>query len=129
MSAAAAAAAEGGSSAKRVRTSGAGAAAADLPAPSFLEDLEDMVADMDADDAQQAALWQRPPLPPINPATDRIVFQQLELDHYLDDPVPGMPGRRVLACLGVWTYGRMGGRAHGFLGGDKAPAASGPCRL
>ncbi len=83
---------DGSAGAKRLRPDAAGGAlAAAPPPPSFLEDLQDMVADMEAEEADARKLWQRPPLPPINPAKDRIVFQQLELDHYLDDPVPGMP--------------------------------------
>ena len=29
------------------------------------------------------ANWPRPPVPSLNPSTDKIVFQQLELDHYV----------------------------------------------
>ncbi len=80
---------------KRLRTEGgAAAAAAAAPAPSFLADLQDMVADMDTDPdnvGDVRATWKRPALPPINPAKDRLTFQQLELDHYLGDPLPGMP--------------------------------------
>jgi hypothetical protein len=90
---------DGHAAAKRPRAEAAAAAgggpsaalAAAPPPPSFLEDLQDMVADMEAEEADSRKHWKRPDLAPINPATDRIVFQQLELDHYLDDPVAGMP--------------------------------------
>lgn len=27
--------------------------------------------------------WRRPPAPALNPSTDTLVFQQIDLDHYL----------------------------------------------
>ncbi len=34
----------------------------------------------------------RPPAPHINPLTDTVVFQQIELDHYVDRHREGMDG-------------------------------------
>lgn len=44
--------------------------------------------------AQQVVVtnWARPPVPPFDPVTTALTFQQLELDHYVGDPVPGMTG-------------------------------------
>ncbi|BES99407.1 DNA polymerase [Nesidiocoris tenuis] len=36
--------------------------------------------------------WARKPPPELNPNQDTISFQQLEIDHYNGDPLPGMPG-------------------------------------
>ena len=32
---------------------------------------------------QSQSKWQRPLLPPLDPAKDSITFQQLDLDHYI----------------------------------------------
>ena len=34
------------------------------------------------------AEWRRPPLPPIDPATDSLIFQQLDCDYSVDKSVP-----------------------------------------
>lgn len=34
----------------------------------------------------------RPPPPPIDPSEDVISFQQIDIDHYVGNSVPGMPG-------------------------------------
>lgn len=39
--------------------------------------------------------WARPNLPPINPKTDAVVFQQIDIDHYIGQPMAGMPGAQV----------------------------------
>lgn len=39
-----------------------------------------------------SAHWRREPAPSIDPSTDTIYFQQLELDHYLDRAMDGMLG-------------------------------------
>lgn len=39
--------------------------------------------------------WTRPDLPPINPRTNAIVFQQVDVDHYTGQPMSGMPGSQV----------------------------------
>jgi hypothetical protein len=36
--------------------------------------------------------WARPDLPPLNPKTDAVVFQQIDVDHYNGKPMAGMPG-------------------------------------
>ena len=59
---------------------------------SFLRDLEQMDTDIDLAPADLREKWSRPPVPRINPATDSLCFQQLEIDHYIGDPMAGMPG-------------------------------------
>lgn len=39
--------------------------------------------------------WARPDLPAMNPKTDAVVFQQLDVDHYSGQPMVGMPGAQV----------------------------------
>ncbi|XP_030845112.1 DNA polymerase delta catalytic subunit isoform X2 [Strongylocentrotus purpuratus] len=36
--------------------------------------------------------WPRPPLAPIDPSKDSIVFQQIDLEHYIGSHIQGMPG-------------------------------------
>lgn len=44
---------------------------------------------------QTSQKWARPNLPTINPKTDPVIFQQLDVDHYTGQPLPGMPGAQV----------------------------------
>jgi len=66
------------------------------------------------------ASWQRPPPPPLDQAKDRLVFQQVELDHYIGQPVPGMPGASagpvpVIRMFGVTNDGNsVCAHVHGF---------------
>lgn len=39
--------------------------------------------------------WARPDLPPIDPKKDAVVFQQVDIDHYVGQPMVGMPGAQV----------------------------------
>ena len=36
--------------------------------------------------------WDRPPAAPLTPARESLIFQQIELDSYVGNPMPGMPG-------------------------------------
>lgn len=46
--------------------------------------FEEELAALDrAPDKNPAAKWPRPAVPKLNPSTDNIVFQQLEVDNYL----------------------------------------------
>lgn len=65
-------------------------------------DLESMEVDAPAvgdgpENQQTSQKWARPDLPPINPRTDAVVFQQIDVDHYTGQPMPGMPGAQVCA--------------------------------
>ena len=50
--------------------------------------------------------WRRPPPPELNIKNDKLIFQQLDIDHYIAKPYPGMPGARsgvvpVMRMFGV----------------------------
>jgi DNA polymerase delta subunit 1 len=65
--------------------------------------------------------WTRPPPPPIDPTADTISFQQIDIDHYTDSPIPGMPGLQsgvvpVIRMYGVTMEGNsVCAHLHGFL--------------
>ena len=65
--------------------------------------------------------WTRPPPPPIDPMTDTVSFQQIDIDHYVAPPIPGMPGLQsgavpVLRMYGVTMDGNsVCAHLHGFL--------------
>ncbi|KAF2360847.1 DNA-directed DNA polymerase family B exonuclease domain [Trinorchestia longiramus] len=40
-------------------------------------------------------LWKRPLMPPVHPDKDSLVFQQLEIDHYIGAARTDMPGQQV----------------------------------
>lgn len=62
----------------------------------------------------------RPPVPPLDPLEDALVFQELELDNYLSSPYPGMPGAQtgltpVMRLFGVTKGGNsVCCHIHGF---------------
>jgi len=66
------------------------------------------------------ASWQRPPPPALDQTKDRLVFQQVELDHYIGRPVSGMPGANagpvpVVRMFGVTNDGNsVCAHVHGF---------------
>lgn len=57
-------------------------------------DVEAAVGD-GPENQQTSQKWARPELKPLNPKTDRVIFQQLDVDHYNGVPMAGMPGAQV----------------------------------
>lgn len=60
--------------------------------------------------SQQRHKWRRPPLPNLDPSSDAIIFQQIDIDHYVGDPIPGMPGAQsgpvpIVRMFGVTMSG------------------------
>ncbi|XP_076179052.1 DNA polymerase delta 1, catalytic subunit isoform X1 [Ptiloglossa arizonensis] len=49
--------------------------------------------------------WSRPPPPQLNPQKDALIFQQIEIDHYLGAPLPGMPGSKLAPVPIMRMYG------------------------
>ena len=39
--------------------------------------------------SSQEKRWPRPPAPSLNPLTDSVVFQQIDIDSYIGDPIQG----------------------------------------
>ncbi|XP_044259978.1 DNA polymerase delta catalytic subunit isoform X2 [Tribolium madens] len=62
----------------------------------------------------------RPPVGDLNPTTDALIFQELELDHYISVPYPGMPGAQtgtvpVVRMFGITKVGNsVCCHIHGF---------------
>ena len=75
--------------------------------------------------------WKRPPPPKLDPSTDPLVFQQIDIDCYTGSPVPGMPGMGtgpvpVLRMFGVTSKGNsVCAHVHGFLPYFFVPAPRG----
>ena len=77
-----------------------------LQAAEAEDQREKQLAEQQKVKSSQEARWGRPAVPAIDPETTPIIFQQLELDHYLSDPLPGMPGAQtgtvpILRMFGV----------------------------
>ncbi|XP_064635067.1 DNA polymerase delta catalytic subunit-like [Lineus longissimus] len=96
---------------------------------AMLDDYEAEVADNDSQDvlgdgpAYQSTnpKWARPPVPKdLNPKKDKFVFQQVDVDYYVGQPLPGMPGSTVGPVPIIRMYGiTMDGNSilahiHGF---------------
>ena len=95
------------------------------------DDVEEMLAQVE--EVEEGALgeagknWQRPPPPPLNPATDTLLFQQLEVDYasgppnkaYYKEDLQEAP---VLRMYGVNEHGEWPGRSP-----CPAPAVAPPC--
>ena len=77
--------------------------------------------------------WKRPPPPNINPSTDPLIFQQIDVDHYTGGVLPGMPGAQqgpvpILRMFGVTDNGNsVCAHVHGFLPYFYVPAPGGFC--
>jgi DNA polymerase delta subunit 1 len=39
--------------------------------------------------------WSRPELPVFESSKDPIIFQQIDIDHYIGKPIDNMPGAKV----------------------------------
>ena len=65
--------------------------------------------------------WKRPPPPKISPTSDPLIFQQIDIDHYIGGVVAGMPGAQrgpvpILRMFGVTAEGNsICAHIHGFL--------------
>lgn len=75
--------------------------------------------------------WRRPHAPPLDPPSDTLVFQQIDLDYYLGGAVAGMPGQSqgnvpIIRMFGVTDNGNsVCCHIHGFAPYFYVPAPSG----
>ncbi|CAH3107211.1 unnamed protein product [Pocillopora meandrina] len=95
---------------------------------TFEEELALLGEVVDKDPAHK---WSRPAAPKLNPSSESLVFQQLEVDNYIGKPLQGMPGSKVGPVPIVQMYGvTMEGNSvlchiHGFVPYFYVPAPSG----
>uniref|UniRef100_A0A3P9H543 DNA polymerase n=1 Tax=Oryzias latipes TaxID=8090 RepID=A0A3P9H543_ORYLA len=75
--------------------------------------------------------WPRPHAPTLNPSSETLVFQQIDLDHYLGASVAGMPGQLqekvpIIRMFGVTDNGNsVCCHVHGFAPYFYVPAPNG----
>uniref|UniRef100_A0A3B3XNA2 DNA polymerase n=1 Tax=Poecilia mexicana TaxID=48701 RepID=A0A3B3XNA2_9TELE len=75
--------------------------------------------------------WRRPPAPSLDPSSDKLVFQQIDLDYYLGGSVAGMPGQSqgkvpIIRMFGVTDSGNsVCCHVHGFAPYFYVPAPNG----
>ena len=92
------------------------------------ENVEEMDTGLSA--SSQEARWKRPAVKIIQEEKDAIVFQQIDLDHYLGQPLQGMPGAQegtvpIVRMYGVTNEGHsVLAHVHGFLPHFYVPAPS-----
>ena len=61
--------------------------------------MMDVVVDVTLGDGREnlkiSQNWARPDLPPFNPKTGLVIFQQIDVDHYNGEPMTNMSGAQV----------------------------------
>ncbi|XP_043956907.1 DNA polymerase delta catalytic subunit [Gambusia affinis] len=101
-----------------------------------VEDLEgqaghDVIPVGDLFSADLNPRWRRPPAPSLDPSSDTLVFQQIDLDYYLGGSIAGMPGQTqgkvpIIRMFGVTDNGNsVCCHVHGFAPYFYVPAPSG----
>lgn len=86
-------------------------------------DSEEMdIVDAPEIKSESSTKWVRPQVPSINPLSDALIFQQLDVDHYTGNPLPGTPAYSLGSTSAIMTlFGVTAGgvslalHVHGFL--------------
>jgi len=84
---------------------------------AMVEEPEELVEDFEQ---SKIARWKRPAPPLLDPAEDMLQFQQVDIDHYIGKPLPGMPGAKsgpvpIMRMFGVTDKGNsVCCHVHGF---------------
>nr|BAJ78774.1 DNA polymerase delta catalytic subunit [Panorpa takenouchii] len=93
----------------------------ELAAMDVEENVESQIFVGEGPEMQETcSKWSRPDLPKLDPKVDSISFQQLDIDHYNEKPLPGMPGAQsgqvpVMKMYGVTMAGNsVCCHVHGF---------------
>lgn len=103
---------------------------------AMMDEIENEVAhEMDIDETgdhgdiyeSSSVKWSRPPVPPIDPKEDSIVFQQVDVEYYVGKHISGAPGPApVLYMFGITIEGHsVLAHIHGFLPYFFVPAQPG----
>ncbi|XP_071544881.1 DNA polymerase delta catalytic subunit isoform X2 [Panulirus ornatus] len=61
----------------------------------FQRDSEEIQGDEFEDTESTHSSWSRPPVASLDPQEESFVFQQIEIDYYIGNPIQGMPGQQV----------------------------------
>ncbi|XP_076115768.1 DNA polymerase delta catalytic subunit-like [Mytilus galloprovincialis] len=95
------------------------------------ETHQDTDGGMGPQDAEACAKWKRPPPPDLNIHKDKVVFQQIDVDHYIGKHMPKMPGASsgpvpIVRMFGVTEDGNsVLAHIHGFAPYFFVPAQTG----
>ena len=94
---------------------------------AMLEDEDQIMGDVpteveEAIESQEErfARWRRPTPPPLDVSKDDLIFQQIDIDHYIGKPFPNMKGARsgpvpIVRMFGVTKLGNsVCCHVHGF---------------
>lgn len=69
---------------------------AELAAFENSEDMDQTLLMGDGPENQTTSeRWSRPPPPELDPSKHNLEFQQLDVENYLGQPLPGMPGAQI----------------------------------